>query len=127
MRSPVLTGYLFSSAATLGVTHAAALHFFLYWQYPWLDIPVHILGGIVVAFAFLLVPSFYPEIAQRYMALPWILVGVLIIGLSWELFEIMLGIPLIEKNFEADMVLDLCMDLFGGGIGYFLGREVRTI
>ena len=127
MRSPVLTGYLFSSAATLGVTHAAALHFFLYWQYPWLDIPVHILGGIVVAFAFLLVPSFYPEIAQRYMTLPWILVGVLIIGLSWELFEIMLGIPLIEKNFEADMVLDLCMDLFGGGIGYFLGREVRTI
>ena len=33
----------------LAVTHIISLELFLYWRYWWLDLPMHILGGSVVA------------------------------------------------------------------------------
>jgi hypothetical protein len=127
MRSPVLAIYLLSSVAILGIAHAAALNFSLYWQFPWFDIPMHILGGIVVALSLLLLASFINSIPERYVSFRWVLIGVLIIGLLWELFEIAIGIPLIEHDFEADMFLDLAMDLCGGAIGYVLGKDARVL
>lgn len=127
MRSPVLIVYLLSSLAILGIAHAAALNFYLYWQFPWLDIPMHVLGGIVVALSFLLIPSFCKGIPERYITFQWTMAFVLIVGLSWELFEIAIGIPLIEDGFEMDLLVDLAMDICGGALGYYVGKDVRVL
>lgn len=49
---------LFSSLVTLALVHYLSFEFFLYWKYLWLDIPVHILGTITVAFGIATAPFF---------------------------------------------------------------------
>ena len=88
----------------MAVTQHYALSNFWYWQYRWLDMLMHFSGGVVIGLAL------YAAFGRR-MA---ILYGVLIVGALWEVFEYVLGISLVERNFAFDTTKDLTMDLVGG-------------
>lgn len=42
----------------------------------------------------------------------------LLVGLGWEVFEYMAGISIVDSDFFADTLIDLCMDILGAVIGY---------
>jgi hypothetical protein len=48
---------------------------------------------------------------------------VMVIGIGWEVFESMAGIPK-EANFVFDSTLDLISDFAGGTVGYILARRL---
>lgn len=127
MKSSLLLYLLLITALVMGVAHFLAIEFFLYWQYPWFDIPMHILGGVIIAFFVLVLPDLGVSFVKRYTAFSSVLAMVLIVGLLWEIFEIWIDIPLFEPDFEQDIVKDLLMDLVGGSIGYFVGTRINTL
>lgn len=105
----------------VGAVHILALHLYLYWYFPWLDLLVHFSGGLWVALAaawvFLMTrrePSFF------------ILVACVIgIGVSWEVFEYVIGMSR-GGQFLLDTTLDILMDILGGIAGVILVRRMRT-
>lgn len=121
-----LTFLLLLSTLTLATIHILALEFYLYWQYLWLDIPVHALGGAVVVLALFVLRDFGVPLVGRVLHILPILLIVLVIGIAWEYFEIMNGLTP-EKNYWADTILDLIMDLMGGLIGYFVSTRIETL
>lgn len=115
----------FISLVSLAVINNVAVKFYLYWQYLWLDIPIHFLGGVVVALGVLSVFAFHEEYTF-VRGLVHTLAFVCIVGLLWEAFEFTAGIPIIEKNaVVADTILDLIMDVVGGFVGYLLAWTLR--
>jgi len=98
---------------TTAVLHAAGLFLFLQYYFWWYDIMLHFLGGLWVALAF----QWYAQAQKRLvLILPTILV-VLIVGIGWEVFEILVGASR-EDNFMFDTSLDMLMDTIGGIVGY---------
>ena len=93
--------------------HAAGLFLFLQWYFWWYDIMLHFLGGLWVALMF-------QWLAARQKATVLIiptLLAVCLVGVAWEIFEILIGSPR-EANFAFDTSLDILMDVIGGILGY---------
>ncbi len=114
------------SGSVLAVTHVIALELFLYWRFLWFDIPMHFLGGVVMAllvFTFrdlrLLKKDFWTQCAS-------VVAFVLFAALVWEVYEILIGIP-IEENYAADTLLDLIMGVSGGALGAFVGIKMSKL
>ncbi len=110
----------------LATIHLIALNFFLYWHFFWLDIFVHGFAGAIVALGIFTVADFWPRFSHRWLNFIPVVTVVLVVGLAWEVFEIWNGI-MIEDNFLIDFTIDLIMDIFGGTIGFLVGRAVRQI
>jgi len=101
------------------ILHVAALINGLYWLIPWLDIPMHILGGVWVAMffgylnqKFFKSPSFWPSVLLT-------LSFVALFGVLWEFFEFFLNhTSSLQKfgSFQGDLT-DTMADLFFGLIG----------
>jgi len=117
----------FISLVTLAVINYLAIELFLYWQYLWLDIPMHFLGGVVVALGFLVV---FP-LHKRQTVSPgvwWSMLFVFFVGVLWELIEYSAGIALVGSSERIpDTVLDLVMDLAGGIIGFYVARSLNIL
>ncbi|HYE23519.1 MAG TPA: hypothetical protein VEA92_03725 [Candidatus Paceibacterota bacterium] len=112
MRLIWLIGALILSAG-LAVLHYNALTEYLYWQYVWLDVPVHFLGGLALAMlAIGLLKNFHP---RSFLVL---MTGVIV---GWELFELMIQTSR-EANFFFDTALDLLMGSLGALSAYVLAR-----
>ena len=113
---------LFIQACTLlcvGAIHLAALNFYLYWLFPWLDTAVHFLGGLwAMLFAYSLFLFFRVNITATRV---FVLLACMAFG--WELFELWAGAPR-EANFAFDTTVDLIMDGLGGVFGYFVAKRV---
>lgn len=105
--------------ASIAVIHIASLQWYLYWQFVWLDVPVHFLGGVWIA---LFVIWVLGRIG-RSPGLLEIVVWVALVGVAWELFELWGGIPM-EDNFAFDTALDLLMDLIGACVGFAWARRL---
>lgn len=123
----LLTTFLFATVALMGAVHLVALKLSLYYKYLWLDLPMHVLGGITVSLGYFLLPRFKIALPERYFKLFPTLIFVLAVGLLWEWFEIWAGIPLYTEGFAIDMLGDLAMDLVGGTVGYLLARSLIRI
>lgn len=123
----VLVTFFLSALMTLALVHILALKFFLYWKYTWLDIPVHVLGGVCVALGFSILPYLRINLPSRYATFFAYMTFVLLVGLAWEVFEIMSGMNSIDEYFLSDTLLDLSMDLCGGWLGYTLMRRIITM
>ena len=105
----------------LGVVHAVATSFYLYWTYPWLDIPMHALGGAVVSLGFL--TFFSTPVREGFIkSLLITLAVVLFVGAAWEVFEFVSVIAGSEPGYVPDTILDFAMDIIGGFIGYAVAR-----
>lgn len=101
----------------IAVLHLSALALSLYWLYPWFDVLLHFLGGVWVFLALV-------WLAERFRV-PYrvflVFLGVLFVGVGWEVFELLAGIPR-EANFVLDTSIDLLMDSLGGITGVLLTR-----
>jgi hypothetical protein len=106
-------------------THALAEYFSLYWRYPWLDIPMHILGGI---FLMMIYSSLHSMYGARHKVVPqwWVLVVFTAALLAWELFGIY-RFGGLKPDFWTDSSLDLLCGAGGLILGYYLVRVLRTL
>ena len=107
-----------------------AVHIFatvqhLYFTLWWVDIPMHMLGGVTVA-AFSL--WLYEHLTAREKTivisrLPFMIMNVLIIGGLWEVYELLTGQTFnFLGSFPFDSLKDLAVDELGT---YFVYAEER--
>jgi len=123
----LLLTFFFSVLVTIALSHNLALKFFLYWKYPWLDIPMHMLGGMSVAFGIAILPFFGIHLKARYRTFVAYLCGVFFVGLIWEVFEIVSGAAVYDEYYIADTIKDFCMDLIGGAVGYAIVKSLKSL
>jgi hypothetical protein len=91
----------------------------------WLDMPMHFMGGIFIGL--LIVWFLFPKIFKEYfppmLSLDLVLkivVGVLLIGVSWEFFEILVNNIFARAPFNTlDTISDIFFDLAGGTFAIF--------
>ncbi len=119
--------FLLSALSLLALVHITALEFFLYWKYMWLDIPMHILGGVCIALAISTLPFFRIRMPAHFETLSVYVSIALLIGVLWEIFEVAAGIPVTEEGFILDLVLDLCMDVIGAVVGYGIVKSIQKL
>jgi len=89
-----------------------------YWYYSiwWFDMPMHFLGGFFVGLVliwFLSYKNFSPELSFDLFFK--IFLGILLIGIGWEIFEILFNNIIAQNSFNIlDTVSDICFDASGG-------------
>ena len=119
----ILAGLIFS----LFLVNSAAVKLYWYYSIWWFDMPMHFWGGLCAG---MLVLWF---LAQRALPKPsfsffWkIILGVLCIGLLWEIFEFLFNNVIAGTPFDfLDTASDLLFDLLGGAAVFlFLAGKVR--
>lgn len=114
------------SSLLLAISHIVALKFFLYWQYLWLDIPMHALGGVVVALGVFSLYDFKENFPKRLLLPIPVLTFVLLSALAWEVYELQIGIQ-IEEDYAIDTIIDIIMGMLGGVFGYILGYSFSRL
>jgi len=124
--SQKLLRLLFIVIWLLALAHIAAEHFYLYWTYRWLDIPIHLLGGVWLGLGGVWLvhySGYVPRLAARLSTSAAALLSGILIGLLWEVYEHVVwqvsgyGLP---DGYALDTVIDLCMDVTGAFAGLFL-------
>ena len=119
---------------TIGVVNALAAHFFLYWKLPWLDIPMHFLGGAWIGLMILWVyylSGKFKDVPENRRSIPYIygltVTITMIIGILWEIFEFSLDLFIVFGEFNGfyDTISDLIFAIVGTIIAtkYFISRE----
>ncbi len=96
--------------------------FHWYSSLPWFDMFMHFLGGFWLALGIMYL--FPPKMSSSSSILK-ILLGVLIIGLLWEFFEVIVKNKIFLETFDfRDTMSDIFFDLAGGltAILYFFKR-----
>lgn len=105
----------------VAVSHGLALTFYFYWQLWWFDTVVHFLGGMVVGFGTLWAltgVAHYREISfSRVRALLLVLCSVVVVAISWELFEFHFGL-FDSANYGSDTSADLLAGVLGATVAY---------
>ena len=108
--------YAFIFAAVILGFHIEGLNG-LYLGVTGYDIFMHILGGMGIGLLLAgLIRSLRPGMARPRTA---IILGVLLVGLGWELFEIyydLIGYPFGTTPYYIDTVKDLIDDMIGGAL-----------
>ncbi|MEI8328168.1 MAG: hypothetical protein WCG02_03470 [Candidatus Taylorbacteria bacterium] len=92
----------------------------LYYHYPFYDIFMHVLGGagiglLLIAF----IRSNFSNFANILFLRRKVVLGVLVVGLMWELFEMyfdIAGAPLWTTAYYIDTAKDLINDVIGASI-----------
>ena len=104
----------FVSSSVLAIANFVAVNNSLFWEYRWLDIPMHILGGFVLAaFAIGLVPAYRPRFFIAFLASAFI---------AWEIFELVINVPQPDPKM-FDTVYDLVNDSIGAGVAFAIARK----
>jgi hypothetical protein len=94
-----------------------AMWYYIFW---WFDMPMHFLGGLVVA---LLISYIFYKTILQYPLIPvaYILLGVFVVGFGWEVFEYIFNNLIAGQAWILlDTLSDLCFDLAGGMIGLLM-------
>lgn len=118
---------LLIASSVLAALHILALEFYLYWQYPWFDVPMHFLGGVIVALSVYAMLDFGLPLPKWSVTLLTVLVFVFIVGVIWEVWEVLAEVSTRERNYTFDTTLDLVMDMLGGVLGYIIGSRTHTL
>ncbi len=106
-----------------------ATRLYLYSGYPWIDIPLHFLGGFAVGIAAVgLIRIVFPK--KRYTSLflfLYILLAVVCVGIAWEFVEWYYKASVaFGGNFWFDTYKDLLMDTLGGILSYICFRPQKN-
>ena len=113
--------FLYAQLVTLiflATLHLLGLEYHFYWRYVWFDTISHTLGGMWAAF-FL----FWLRAYAGYMpAVAWGIAGALVLGVIWEVLEVLAGLPR-EANYTLDTSIDLLMDVLGGALAGWIAQS----
>jgi hypothetical protein len=103
-------------AAAVATADLLALHYFWYWSYPLIDVPMHFSGGLFIGGAALFIATFGGRVMGRPFMVAFL--SALGVGLAWEIFETVTGIstggPL--WYYIYDTTKDIIMDSLGGAV-----------
>jgi hypothetical protein len=102
----------------VGLLHAVALTYHLYWSIYEFDSVVHFFGGTALAAFFLWLyffsDFFNPQKRNLTKFLIISILGTMFIGLSWEIYEFIFRQTMVQKaDYHYDVMMDLIMDFFG--------------
>lgn len=94
--------------------------FSVYERYPWFDIPMHVLGGLVSARALYLLYQLYKErlgirLEPSWLVLLGLIGGVAIIAYVWEVYEQLWDMVYGTKYQQSttDLLFDMCLGMAG--------------
>lgn len=115
----------------IGLLHIVAILFFIYFEYWWFDIPMHLLGGMFASLFSVLIAFALGRMRENvslwrvYMVA---VLGTLLIGGLWEVYEYLtdrtfngLG------NYPLDTAKDFLVDVLGAGIGCRLLKRFLSV
>lgn len=107
----------------ISILHFAGSNLNWYWTYKWFDIPMHFLGGLWVALTALWIFCYfgYTNSITNYKFRTFfvVLFTVLIVGVSWEIFEVFGKMTFInDVGYWFDTTKDLTNDFIGGIVAY---------
>ncbi|HMO78978.1 MAG TPA: hypothetical protein PJ997_02235 [Candidatus Paceibacterota bacterium] len=115
---------IFSLSIIVAVLHYVATIYSFYWSVDWFDIMMHFLGGLLmglIAFWIFFTSEKINYPKDNSLVIFFTVVGfTLIIGLSWELWEIFVGFTDVDLDM-GDTILDIIMDVIGAIAAYYYG------
>lgn len=86
---------------------------YLYYEFLWLDIPMHILGGVGIAFFVSSILKFN----NKNVSFLFLFLTYVIVALSWEVYEYIRGVIVYS---DMSKWIDSMMDFFYGLLGVLL-------
>jgi hypothetical protein len=103
-----------------------------YALFPWLDIPMHFIGGFSIAFMFFLFFRLWKEeglvgIKNNFIFIFLIVCIVAFFAVCWELWEFIAGNFLGISFFAQESLEDTLFDLFLSLIGGFFGGVISKV
>ncbi len=107
------------------VLHAIAEYFELYWRYDWLDVPMHLMGGILVTLMLYTVASIC-KYRTKLVSLTSVVLWALVPLFAWEVFGVY-RYGGFKPGFWIDSPLDIVFGILGVVIGYYLSRSLMRL
>lgn len=107
----------------LAVFYLSAVNFSWFWIYPWIDIPIHIMGGLTLGLWACAVASRFNTPPKKAFA--YIVIMLLCVGFVWETWEYQVGITSGEFGYWFDTVKDIGDDLLGGTLAAIVYATMR--
>ncbi|HNW71511.1 MAG TPA: hypothetical protein PKZ36_02590 [Candidatus Paceibacterota bacterium] len=104
------------------VLNFLAMKFYWYSSIWWFDMPMHLLGGFWIGITLIWFLSL-KNLSLKNVII--VILGVLLVGIGWEIFEISVDKIVTGNVFNVlDTMSDICFDLSGGFLSmfYFLKR-----
>jgi hypothetical protein len=128
-RNQPLFRFAFWDLILLAALHHVAIFFYLYWTVWWFDMLMHLLGGIwvgAIILWFFYESGFVKNFTyKKYQAFLLAFVGTLLVGIFWEVFEIVGGIIKLPTD-TMDSLSDLVMDLVGAVVAFlYFDRVIK--
>lgn len=125
-----LPNYLAALIVLIGVSHSIVLFRHLQFTYPWVDIPLHLVGGLWVGLFTLWLyysdRTRFPEKDRtRSFVFTIALVSSMTVGAAWEIFEYVVNLLTVGEFYDImDMLGDLLNDAIGAlsGAVFFMKR-----
>jgi len=122
----ILLTEIFFIGILVAVLNKIGISLSLYVTIWWFDIPMHFLGGTLIALITLFViydSKFFNFSVKKPVVIFAAAVGItLIIGLSWELWELYMGFIDIYQD-QIDTMADLFNDLLGATAVYLYSKN----
>lgn len=119
--------YFFKWPIVVFILNIFFAYFWVYDLYSWIDIPMHFLGGFVIAHSFFLIFSYFEkkgflDVKNKLVFVLLIVSIVSLFAIFWEFWEFLFELA---SGFDAQLGLeDTMFDLFMGIAGGFVGAVV---
>lgn len=129
-----LPNYLAALVILIGVSHSIVLFRHLQFSHPWVDIPLHLAGGLWVGLFtlwwFYSDRKWFPvKDRSSQMVITLALSSAMGIGILWEVFEYVVNLLTVGEFYDLlDMTADLLNDAIGAlaGAVFFMKRRYNT-
>ena len=119
------TIFFLISFSLLSAIYYLSLRLFLFWKLEWLDIPMHIFGGAIVALGVYTLRDLR-FVSQCWLTTSVVLGVVLLVAIARELFELHFGL-VFDANYYVDTASDIVLGLVGGYIGHIVGKRLHSL
>lgn len=125
MHARKIIGILFASSVLLAVGHHLLISQGWYYQYPYLDMPMHLLGGFVAALAaYATIVTLDSVSISAEKSLVGVMCAVLAIVIGWEVFEQLWNVTE-DAGLSMDTMSDMLFGLVGGLVGWCAATTIR--
>lgn len=109
---------IFELIVFIAAVHFVSLKFYLYYEFWWLDIVMHFLGGLWVALSLFWLFDFARLFKINFSKISHLILSAvfltILVAIAWEIFELQFGIT---SFLEADYLEDTIFDIFVGFSG----------
>ncbi len=114
----------------IALLHILSLKFSWYYFLKWFDVPIHILGGFwvtVTSFWTFIKYNRVETIPNKKNSILIMLISVLIIGILWEIFELVSGnTSLNVRNYWQDTFTDVASGFVGGIVANIYFSRIKN-